>query len=187
MNDLVSLGDLSRAVKVAERFEALPAVIAGPGDVETVRAIMREAGDLFDRIESVRATLKAPILAAGKAIDAKAKTLTGPMQAYVESCKSMLKQYEVRRQREEMLQEMAAMEEGRATPDLSTAVVVAPVPKQAQVPTRTTYEAVVVNPELVPDQYWVIDQRLIDAAALGEKPVAIPGVEVRKHVSIVNR
>ncbi len=66
---------------------------------------------------------------------------------------------------------------------ISAPVVVAPVaayvaPKTATV-LQTRWKARVVNPAMVPDEYWVIDEQKIGAVARATKgALTIPGVEI---------
>lgn len=66
---------------------------------------------------------------------------------------------------------------------ISAPVVVEPVKVAASVKTQTVlqtrWKARVVNPSLVPDEYWVLDEQKIGAVARATKGlIKIPGVEI---------
>lgn len=181
------------AATVSESFEHLPDAVRNDADVLVVQEVMRRASNVFDLIEARRVELKKPVDALVKAVQAQAKEVLDPLNEIVEACKARLRIYTLAKQRAEqarIAEEMeAAEEEGRATPDLTKAetqraVSTAFAPK---IHTRTVKRAVVTDSTLLPDEYWMPNQALIEQHALGANPVAIPGVTVLSETDVVNR
>lgn len=98
-------------------------------------------------------------------------------------------QEEARKLAEKNQLDLAAQAERAGDKEVAQAILEAPVmpvsvklseslPKRSTV-IRKTYKAVVVNPAMVPQEYWMIDQSKLDAVARATKgTLKIPGVDI---------
>lgn len=181
---------LRAAADVAEAFDRLPQRISSPLEVLQVQDVMRRASGLNAAVDAVRVAFKKPLDTLAKHVQAQAKRVLDPMDTIETQCKALLSAYALAQEREKQRVEAEALKEaeavGRSTPALATerAPAAAFSPK---IPTRVTYVAEVTDSTLLPDEYWIPNQALINECALGENAVAIPGVTIKKIVAIVNR
>lgn len=187
---------LRTAATVSEAADALPRAIRHNADVLEVQNVMRRASALYDVVDTQRKAFKGPLDALAKHIQAQAKQVLEPMQSIEAACKKLLADHTLAQERERQKAEREAMErakaERRETPSLvdpraETERITRSPAFSPKIPTRTTYVAEVTDHELLPAEYWMVNQALIDERALGGNPIAIPGVTIRKVVSVVNR
>lgn len=159
-------------------LEAAPP-ITDQASMDLVRAIAAKANTLLKQIEAERKMAQKPFDQVIQAIRAAAKPVTERLEEVVAECKAQIaaalaeQEAAARKAEAERLAALAA-----AKNDPSQVPVVALPTQQLTAATQSRKEVVVVDPNQVPDQYWVLDMAKIKADALAG--VVIPGVEVRE-------
>lgn len=100
--------------EVATKLDAVKKITAieTAEQAETAITTTKELSDLFKKVEDVRTTLKAPFLAAGKAIDARAKLVTAGVDDEISRVKKLLLDYQTL-ERQKAAEEAAAAEAAR--------------------------------------------------------------------------
>ncbi len=148
---------------------------------------MKQAKSVWKAVEERRVDLKSPLADTIKRIDARAKTILGPMKEIEEKCKTLLNRWEYERKMEAARVEDEAMakaeEEGRETPDLTVVEPDVFVPK---VHTRDYDRIRIVDESLIPRQYMLVNMPALEVAVLQNGRV-IPGVEKYVETIVVNR
>lgn len=170
----------SVVAQVAARTQALidAPEIKDQQSMNAVRAVVKETKKVWNIVDAERQRVKAPFLEACRRIDAAAKPLLDELQAVMNEGKHQEGLYLIERDRQLALEdEQRRLAELEAMKDTSrpTAPLIAPtLPAPLDAPLSTFKEVTIVNPALVPDEYWVIDRARVEADARAGK--TIPGV-----------
>ncbi len=171
---------------------AAPAITDQP-TMNKVRAIVKSAKKLWNDIEAARQLAKAPFLDACQRIDAAARPLLGRLTDVMNEGKHQEGTWLIERDRqlrEDEDRRRAAELEALKDTSRPTAPLVAPtLPAVLDAPLAQFKEVTIVDPALVPDEYWVIDMAKLEKAALAAAAAgkAIPGVTVTTVSRVVAR
>jgi hypothetical protein len=178
--------------RVDEREQALcdaPA-ITDQTTLTTVRSVVKAAKVLWNEIDASRQMVKAPYLDACTKIDAAAKPYLRRLEDLMDEGKRQQGQYIIDRDQKLAEDEAARrLAEIEAMKDTSrpTAPLIAPtLPEVLTAPLQSSPRVVILDPALIPQEYWVLDMAKINYDALVAKR-PIPGVEVRNESIVIAR
>lgn len=169
-----------------------PAITDQP-TMNAVRAIVKSSKKLWNDIDAARQLAKAPFLDACKAIDAAARPLLDRLTDVMNEGKHQEGTYLIERDRqlrEDEDRRRAAELEALKDTSRPTAPLIAPtLPAPVDAPLSQHKVVTIVDPALVPDEFWVIDQPKLEKAALEAAAAGktIPGVTVSTVSRVVAR
>ncbi len=186
---VVSSGLKQHVAMLFQRMEALPQIV-DQGTFDAMRNLVKDAHGLTKMIEAQRQTAKEPFLRTGQAIDAVAKVYLSQLMLLVTEGKAQETAFLAEQQR--LLAEQEARRraaEAEAAKDVSrptAPLVPLAAPMEAiKAPLTTRRRVVISNPELIPNDYYVLDVPRIETDALSG--VVIPGVTVIEESFVVSR
>lgn len=177
MNSLITVSvqpnSLTTPDQVREIGELLEIAVTMPpiADEETnaeVNALMARATVLSKEVESIRKTIKAPVDALVKAIQAEANKVAEPAEQIISACKRAQAVWvmECQRQAAEAARKNALAEEAAKdaqTDDRPTAPLVTPEYEVVAPDVRTRWheDVEVVDKEQIPEKYWILDMNAL--------------------------
>ena len=165
-----------------------PAIVSA-ATLGEVRAVVKDTKKVWNEIEAARQLAKAPFLDACTKIDAAARPLLTRLTDVMNEGKRQEGEYLIERDRQLRAdEELRRQAELLAMRDTSrpTAPLVAPtLPEVINAPLSQRREVKIVDPALVPAEYWILDVARIEREALGGK--VIPGVTVSQISLVVAR
>jgi hypothetical protein len=166
---LEALSD-SVEIETVEEFEAYSDVLR---DVKTRRKVIATEEDKVTRPQR-------EALAAARALF---KTLDAQFEEAEKRLKGMIAVFDVKQKERERLALSAALASDNARALVNLAAQAAPVAQGVSV--RTLHDFVIADPNLVPDEFWVIDEKKIGALVRASKgSIVIPGVQVLERASV---
>jgi hypothetical protein len=185
---IIVSAQLQRDVATLENRLGDAPPITDQASLDLVRSITADAQSLLRQVETQRKVTQAPfqkiidqIRDAARPVTTRLEEIKAEgkhqMEAAIQERDRRLREEEAARIAAEAAARAAAVTENRPTPAL---VPISTTPA-LQAPLTKHREVVVTNPALVPDEFWVIDQTRLRAAALAADTAgtSIPGVEVR--------
>lgn len=153
-----------------EEFEAYSDVLR---EVKTRRKVIAEEEDKVTRPQR-------EALAAARALF---KTLDAQFESAEKKLKALIADYDQRRKEEEKKALEAALQSDNARALVNLAAQAAPVAQGVSV--RTLYDFIIVDPDKIPDDFWVVDEKKIGAVVRSTKgSIVIPGVEIVQRSSV---
>jgi len=196
MNDLEVLEPIVPILADAERAlnqfvdaadavyrDGIEEIVVNAEDAARVVAKVQAAADLYDQIEALRKQFSVPLDKAKKAIDGMFKPSKEQLNGVKLHMKDQLFTYD-RLQRE--LAERAQAEQRKAQAALGLeANAVVTTDKTAGMSTRYKTVLKVTNVDLIPNQYWALDEAKVLADL--EAGLAVPGCELDKEPIVVVR
>lgn len=184
--------DLVRDVRVAGQAVAAMTSITDEAQCSVGRDVLVAVNALAKQVETQREAAKRPYLDAGKAIDKAAKTVSDPLNKMIAHVKGKLADYAmvVERQRQEAAaeqtrRELAAEQEAKATGRTPELVLSVEIPEAAAITTRKVPEVEILDLNLIPREFFVLDQAKLKAALIGGADV--PGAKLIHKLSVVSR
>lgn len=196
MNDLEVLEPIVPILADAERAlnqfvdaadavyrDGIEEIVVNAEDAARVVAKVQAAADLYDQIEALRKQFSVPLDKAKKAIDGMFKPSKEQLNGVKLHMKDQLFTYD-RLQKE--LAERAQAEQRKAQAALGLAAnAVVTTDKTAGMSTRYKNVLKVTNVDLIPNQYWALDEAKVLADL--EAGLAVPGCELDKEPIVVVR
>ena len=196
MNDLEVLEPIVPILADAERAlnqfvdaadavyrDGIEEIVVNAEDAARVVAKVQAAADLYDQIEALRKQFSVPLDKAKKAIDGMFKPSKEQLNGVKLHMKDQLFTYD-RLQKE--LAERAQAEQRKAQAALGLeANAVVTTDKTAGMSTRYKNVLKVTNVDLIPNQYWALDEAKVLADL--EAGLAVPGCELDKEPIVVVR
>lgn len=196
MNDLEVLEPIVPILADAERAlnqfvdaadavyrDGIEEIVVNAEDAARVVAKVQAAADLYDQIEALRKQFSVPLDKAKKAIDGMFKPSKEQLNGVKLHMKDQLFTYD-RLQKE--LAERAQAEQRKAQAALGLAAnAVVTTDKTAGMSTRYKTVLKVTNVDLIPNQYWALDEAKVLADL--EAGLAVPGCELDKEPIVVVR
>lgn len=162
-----------------DAMQVLPSLDLQTTPPETLTEAMKATGELLRQFESLRKKAKAPLLAAGKAIDSTVKPYTTELERWETRLKgAVLAQAQLRQA--ERLAALAAQPEPDFVSDTAPAI-----PEALPVSTRVLQDLEITNPSKVPREYLIIDEKSVKEALLAGK--AVPGARLVERTIVINR
>ena len=163
--------------------EALTALkdfeISDQEEADQISEIMRRAHDDYKRLDDMRKKVTKPILEAKKGIDAWFKPTTNKLEAL----KVLLKEKIQTWIDSQTQQYQEALDSGDAE-----TILAAPNPElPSGTATRNVWEIEIVNFELVPRRYLILDESAVraDMDRLGPENVVVPGLEIKRVERVI--
>jgi hypothetical protein len=187
---IVLAGEIVGQVDALEaRLGALPPV-TDQESLNAVREVMNTAGAIARAVDAQRANAKAPWAAMAKHIDAIAKPIVDRLMHCVADSKTQIAAFAAEQDRiriaalraQQVAQAAAAesLRQGQA-PQLQVTLQ----PETFTMPTRVDKRLKITDPSKIPSQYWVLDERKVEAHL--RDGIAVPGAELITVTTIVNR
>lgn len=144
-------------------------------------------GDLAARLKVLGAKRDAwckPLRKIANEISAEIKRVEAPLLAARQTIKSAITGYRAR----VAAAQQAALTQAASAQEVQRAVAVLTPQAPTGTAFRTSYRGEVVDPDQVPKDFWVIDQKKIDDAIKAAKGnITIPGVRVHVEETMVRR
>lgn len=146
----------------------------------------KKAKGLFEDAEDDRKSFTDPLNAVIKRINARYKVITEPAQTIIARTSALCLDYDRRRREEQMKiaerEAKKAVKQGAhelAEDIIQQAAVAKVVPQVDGIGTRRVYSARVVDEKKLPREYWLIDEKKLNAMARSLKgDLNVPGVEL---------
>lgn len=161
---LTDLLDGTASIETSEDFQVFADTLR---EIKTKRKIIEEEKDKVTR------PMREALAAARELFD----RLDDQYKRAEVTIKALIADYSIREQAAERRALASALESGNARALVDLASQAAPVAQG--VSTRDKYEFVVKDPTLVPDEFWVIDEKKIGAVVRATKgTMVIPGIEI---------
>ncbi len=196
MNDLEVLEPIVPILADAERAlnqfvdaadavyrDGIEEIVVNAEDAARVVAKVQAAADLYDQLEALRKQFSVPLDKAKKAIDGMFRPSKEQLNGVKLHMKDQLFTYD-RLQKE--LAERAQAEQRKAQAALGLAAnAVVTTDKTAGMSTRYKNVLKVTNVDLIPNQYWALDEAKVLADL--EAGLVVPGCELDKEPIVVVR
>lgn len=178
---------------IAVLFDKMGAApnITDQASADTIRAIVKEAGQLKKQIEVACKLAKQPSVDLGKMIDKAAKVYIDQVSLVIDEGKAQETAFIIEQDRlmreQEAAQHAAEAAAAQTTEPGRVAAPLIPLPQvqPVSIPTSTFKDVIIENAMLIPMQYRVLDLVKIRVDAL--RGINIPGVRVTTITSVVAR
>ena len=165
------------ALEIIDSLDAIE--IVDEESNEMVGELLRTTHENLKAIEAKRKEATAPLMQAKKAIDAWFK----PAKTALEDAKALLKRKSEQWYRDQETRRQAALDSG----DVETALATPEATTSTATATRKVWTIEIVNADLVPRDYMVVDEGKIREAmnVHGPENVEIPGIKISQETKIV--
>ena len=183
---LAQAGDaLNQFVEQADTVyrDGIEEIVVNAEDAARVVAKVQAAADLYDELEALRKQFSVPLDKAKKAIDAMFKPSKELLNGVKLHMKDQLFTYD-RLQKEMAERAQAEQRKAQAMLGLEANAVVT-TDKTAGMSTRYKNVLKVYNVDLIPNQYWALDEAKVLADL--EAGIEVPGCEIEKEAMVVVR
>jgi hypothetical protein len=178
----------ARVNELYARMEQHPGV-TDQSSIDTMRAIVRDASELKRDIEQCRKRVKEPFLRAGQAIDAEANRFQTRLDIVIDEGKRQQADFAIERDRKiaeqrkllEEAEKAAQTDTSRPTPPLTVLVPT----EEINIPISRRKVVVITDRMQIPSEYWIIDEKRLEADVLAGK--VVPGTRIDIQQNVVAR